>query len=45
MKNQKNKFEVQIGWDIFEHFLNIYNSALSSMLNQCIHKIFEKEMV
>ena len=45
MKKSKNKFKVQTGWDIFKLFLNIYNSTLSSMVNQCTHKIFEKEMV
>ena len=44
-KNQKNKFEVQTGWDIFKLFFHIYNSTLSSIVNQCIHKVFEKEMV
>ena len=44
-EKSKNKFEVQTGWDIFKLFLNIYNSTLSSMVNQCIHKIFKKEMV
>ena len=44
-KKNKNKFKVQTGWDIFKLFLNIYNSTLKSMVIQCIHKVFEKEMV
>ena len=45
MTISKIKFEVQTSWDIFKLFLNIYNSTLSSMVNQCIQKVFEKEMV
>ena len=45
MKKSKNKFKVQTGRDIFKLFQNIYNSTLKSMVIQCIHKVFEKEMV
>ena len=41
----KNKFEVQTGWDIFKLFLNIYRTTLSSMVNQCTHKICENEII
>ena len=40
-----NKFKVQTGWDIFKLFQNNYSSTLKSMAIQCIHMVFEKEMV
>ena len=45
MKKSKNKFKVQTGWDVFKLLLDIYNSTLKSMVIQCIHKVFEKEMI
>ena len=44
-ENKKNKFKVQTGWDIFKLFLNIYRTTLSSIVNQCTHKVFEKEII
>ena len=44
-ENQKNKFKVQTGWDIFKLFLKIYWTTLSPMAKYQTQLVFEKEII